>query len=921
MFWSSYNRLYPDNSGASGSFSSQMTDDFGGYVVVDYSDSASSSAGGGGGGHGGGSGGGRGRDEELLRDAYDFALKATEQDSLGEYRTAIFYYVEAIQAMYNAHLANPTKNLSEKYAEYADRVKALKDIVNKTAGGSHVGAASVQPTCRVSEEAERASFLIYQAFQLEEEGGDEEAAELYLNAAELCIKASKTSSPEQKTKLNRLAKQALDRAEALKKKSVTSSLPSPPRDKLSTKNQNLPNDNPVLNLPEIPNDLPSLDNETPSSATGKNTPKENGRGRSTSGSAGSSTTSGRGGGGGGSGGSSGGGGGGGKYTPEEIAVLRKTSEINGRSYLPFISQADLKERFAYPVPFTDKDGKLVLCTKQKDRLGKWVRPSDICSDPKLIYAVSSFSVRQTIVQDCSFLASLAISANYERRFKKHLLTNIIYPQDRSHKPIYNPCGKYMAILWINGVKRKVIIDDYLPVDKHGDLLCSFSSNRNEFWVSLLEKAYMKVMGGYDFPGSNSNIDLHALTGWIPERVAIRMNSPDFDADKVFKKLYERFHRGDVLATVATGMLPEAEADRAGLVPTHAYAMLDIREIQGKKLLQLKNPWSHLRWKGRFSEADTKNWTPELQKALNFDPKNAQEFDNGVFWIDLASLCNFFDVIYMNWNPSLFPHTYIMHGMWSAAEGPKKDNINIGNNPQYRLEVKGLGAMWILLTRHITDKDDFADNKEFITLLVYKGGKKVYYPNDPGPFMDGTRINSPHYLCKMIVNDKSSSIYTIIVSQFEKNNTIHYTLRAYGTCEFKLSKIVDPYKYTKNITGEWKGKTAGGCANNRETYVNNPIYQVCLQDHTRGNSLLIDLKGPKNYHVGFEVICVSSEGKGSTRFEKKMSGDYRNGFTILELEDIPSGVYNIRPTTFSPGQESPFFLTISSSCPMKVVHLH
>lgn len=54
---------------------------------------------------------------------------------------------------------------------------------------------------------------------------------------------------------------------------------------------------------------------------------------------------------------------------------------------------------------------------------------------------------------------------------------------------------------------------------------------------------------------------------------------EFNAEREFRRLIDRFHQGHCLITVATGVMSDAKADRAGLVPTHAYALLDIREAQ------------------------------------------------------------------------------------------------------------------------------------------------------------------------------------------------------------------------------------------------------------------------------------------------------------------------------------------------------
>ena len=183
-----------------------------------------------------------------------------------------------------------------------------------------------------------------------------------------------------------------------------------------------------------------------------------------------------------------------RFSSQELSVLKATSNINGRVYMPW-HDADLSELADYRQfadSFNDPDGLPALAPKQVSVLHGWFRPGDICDEPKMVYAMSSASIKQTIVSDCSFVASLGVCAEYEKRFKKRLVTRCIYPQNKKGQPIINPYGKYFVCLNLNGCRRRVMIDDRLPIAASGELLSSYSVNRDEFWVSLLEKAYIKV---------------------------------------------------------------------------------------------------------------------------------------------------------------------------------------------------------------------------------------------------------------------------------------------------------------------------------------------------------------------------------------------------------------------------------------------
>ncbi|ORY41046.1 cysteine proteinase [Rhizoclosmatium globosum] len=485
----------------------------------------------------------------------------------------------------------------------------------------------------------------------------------------------------------------------------------------------------------------------------------------------------------------------------ETEVLKQASIINSKIYLPWFED-DSTDSFWTQEPFRDPDGFLKLSQEQHEKFGCWKRVPELMANPRMVSRMSSSSIVQDVVTDCSFVASLCVSAAYERKFQKQLITGCIYPQDADGMPLYNMSGKYVVKLFFNGIYRKIVVDDYLPVSKDGKLMCTYSNLLDEVWPCIIEKAYMKVNGGYDFPGSNSGIDLYALTGWIPEQIFI--NDYKWNAEIQWKRMMSGFKKGRALITLATIDMDEERAIKIGLVPTHAYAVLNIQEADGQRMMQLKNPWNHRRWNGKFSHLDNESWTNGIREALHFDRAKALEHDDGIFWISFDSVLQYFESIHVNWNPAMFSYQHVMHVSWPLEIGPMVDAYTFAHNPQFGLEVNATddsSTMWLLLSKHVTTKDE---NKDYITLHIYENTNchRVYYPDMYSVIHIGAYVNSPHILASIKI-PQGKSRYTVVVSQNEKTRSLTFSLRAYGKHPFLFGAIGNEYPEEKEIRHRFK----------------------------------------------------------------------------------------------------------------------
>eukprot|EP01006_Ploeotia_vitrea_P025295 TRINITY_DN58170_c0_g1_i2.p1 TRINITY_DN58170_c0_g1~~TRINITY_DN58170_c0_g1_i2.p1 ORF type:complete len:720 (-),score=31.56 TRINITY_DN58170_c0_g1_i2:73-1965(-) len=348
--------------------------------------------------------------------------------------------------------------------------------------------------------------------------------------------------------------------------------------------------------------------------------------------------------------------------------------------------------------------------------------------------------------------------------------------------------------------------------------CSYSTNPLELWISLYEKAFLKVHNGsYEFPGSNSGADLYSLCGWIPEILALdKITTPEMKKEK-WDQLYKAHEAGEMLLTTCTSdELDPSWEEKLGLVPGHAYAILEMKQIPSKhspepyRLVLVKNPWTHQRWLGRFSHQDKKNWTPELVKALKWDEMRQYGTDNGIFWIDWNDLVKFFHRCHLSWNPYKFSYRFAVHGSWGKSFDEHK---HYARNPQYHLTFKldKPTEIWILLCMHVHNSNTtewpfitlrIVDNKKTTGVNTDKlccgpqgcTAKRLYVANGDHHTYTGVYRNTPQHLvrlqCEAGVHD-----YIVVVSLCEKM-LFDYSVTTYSPTKDVCFHVMPSTRYTE-----------------------------------------------------------------------------------------------------------------------------
>ena len=147
----------------------------------------------------------------------------------------------------------------------------------------------------------------------------------------------------------------------------------------------------------------------------------------------------------------------------------------------------------------------------------------------------------------------------------------------------------------------------------------------------------------------------------------------------------------------------------GIVIGHAYSILDVAEYKGERLIQLRNPWGNMEWKGPWCDG-SKEWTSQAKKALNYS--DGAFADDGIFWMPFTFFKQRYATTAIN---------YIRPDYFYTSE--TKRNIS---NLVVKIKASALKHGFVMVTQEDHRKKGLPDNTPYnvchLVGLNYKNNK-------------------------------------------------------------------------------------------------------------------------------------------------------------------------------------------------------
>ena len=391
----------------------------------------------------------------------------------------------------------------------------------------------------------------------------------------------------------------------------------------------------------------------------------------------------------------------------------------------------------------------------------------------------------------------------------------------------------------------IIIDTLVPFSGNHPSYARPVTEEDSCWFCLIEKAYAKLMGGWDKISGNSADAMNVMFSFFKKTEKLNVLS---------KQPWERLNEFlNETPFVFSSIITNQKCTEIGLETNHGYAVIGIDTVNNEKLIHLKNPHNVCFYNGPYS-SDSNNWKPGQKEKVKFR-------ENGHFWIPSTLFNKYFDSIACS---IPLKKGWISHSLeFDIQPGEDDGRFFAGNGPYV-----GHLPQWLVTFPKKTNFHLYcvaaseSSNVLGLAMCQNNGNKISYKKVDDVPIkyaMDGSEI------IDFCVASIANSPYTLVISRKQASEKpVHIYCRIESPVDFKLEQIKDPDFSSLNHV-EAHGTLKPGSQDGRSKYGNSsldPVPQWNLTLSKPGRIFIVAHKDNHESQHTFFIAVPSFPGKYS-----------------------------------------------------------